>query len=534
MTKVGALAALLIVPALFLVGIQDTAIAGSFAPTYTVTLNDSTASANSNFTINYEIDSPAVMEGSHVSFIPADFGVADDASVPNGARVGGIALTATESMNNGPCSSFLSFSYDLFEATTNTGNVLSDTPPIPSAAWPGFLDGDVNNLEDAIDKYPAFLNTMFPGLTPRSRSFGWVPDTFPPATINRVVNVLVFEPGETLPGLGTMDASLGYPIVVVAQDPTAPAASSAITDECTVFNYTRQDRGVTLNNLSTGSVPNEGGFTYRTNPSADGTYTFVDYARSLRDHDGDGIENQLDTCAFDSTPAWQPRISDPVNDPDGDGIPGRDDAGQIGEQLLAGSGCDTTPLTANDDDDADGFKNRGDNCPLTANATQDDTDNDGIGDSCDVVVTVADGHLHEICVTDTVDIGLGGSPTTPTCPQFVFDQDNDGFTDVVEIYLGTGPTDPCGQGGWPADLLSSGLSLNDVDIQDITSFLVPIRYLGTDVGTNPGDVRWDLMPGGGVFSDDINIQDLTTLIITTPAMLEGPRAFNGPTCPYSP
>ena len=44
-----------------------------------------------------------------------------------------------------------------------------------------------------------------------------------------------------------------------------------------------------------------------------------------------------------------------------------DDPAQSGEQLKAGTGCDPTPLTANNDQDGDGFLNRQDNCPLAAN-----------------------------------------------------------------------------------------------------------------------------------------------------------------------
>jgi hypothetical protein len=465
----------------------------------------------------------------HVSFIPSGFGVADDASVPNGARIGSISITATESMNNGPCNSFPFIGYDLYDATTDTGSVLSNTPPLPAPGWPGFADADANNLDDAIDQYPSFLNVLFPGQTPRARSFGWVDSGV--GTINRAVNVLTFEPGTDLPGMGNVDPALGYPVVVVSQDPTATPASSVITDECSLFRYTRQDRGVSLDNLATAA--NEGGFTYRTNPSADGTFTFLEYGRSLRDLDGDGIENRLDTCAFDSTPSWDPRTSDPVNDPDGDGLPGKDGP-DPGEQLEAGTGCDPTPLSTASDHDADGFSNREDNCPLTANAGQTDVDGDDIGDACDVVVTAADGHLHEVCVTQEVDIGLGGTPTATTCPQLITDQDNDAFTDGVEAYVGTGPSDPCGKTGWPAELVDTGMSANDVDIFDLSSYVAPVRLINTDVGTNPGDIRWDLWPGSGPLEFDINILDMSILVVIVPPMLEGPRAFNGPPCPYAP
>ncbi len=66
------------------------------------------------------------------------------------------------------------------------------------------------------------------------------------------------------------------------------------------------------------------------------------------------------------------------------------------------------------------------------------------------------------------------------------------------------------------------------------------RYLNTNVGTHPGDVRWDLVPGKGPFLKDINIQDLTALIAGQtgfPPMLGGKgtvKAFNGPVCPWPP
>lgn len=511
------------------VGGRD-ATATTFTPTgYQITVANTAVSANSNFQIDFTLESPNALAAKHASFIPSAFGVANGTAIPNGARVGSLSAAPNESKSNGSCSSQAPLQYDLFDATTDTSNVLGNSPAIPSATWPGFLDANANNLADAIDKYPAFLNTLYPGLTPRSRAYGSVPSAI--ATINRVANVLVFDPGTALPGL-SFPASMGYIVVVVQQDPTAAPAPSTVNEACSTFQYTRQDKGLTDDNTATAA--NEAGVVYRTNPATNGSYTFMEYLQSRRDFDNDGIENQLDSCPFDSTPAWNPRISDPVADFDGDGIPGKDNPAISGDQLLAGTGCDPTPLTAASDPDGDAYVNRQDNCPLVANGTQVDPDGDGIGDACDFVDGAADGHLHEVCVTSNVVVGTGGTPNPPACPELVLDQDNDGFVRATEQYLGTNHQDPCGQNAWPADLFSSGPSTNDVDVQDITSFLAPVRYLNTDVGAHAGDVRWDVVPGGGIFSLDINIQDLTLITITAPPMLGNVRAFNGPACPYAP
>jgi len=531
----GAFAALLFLLALAL-GSHDAALGSSFTPIdHTAILSNPATSANSTVTVGFTLDSPHALDEAHVSFIPSAWSVANDAAVPDGAIVGTLSLSISESVSNSPCNDSKFLSFTLYEATTNTAsNLLPDNPWIPDPLWPGFVKG-ANNLADAIDRYPTFLTNVYPGLTPRSRAYGSVDAAI--AGINRVVNVLVFNPGTALPGMSPISASLGYIVVVVAQDPMAPAASSSITDQCSPFVYTRQDRGTTGNNPDT-PADDAGPYVYRTNPATAGTYSFFEYLRSHRDFDNDGIENRLDACPYVSTPSWNPRTADVFFDPDGDGIPGQNDQQNPG-QLLAGTGCDPTPTTSATDPDMDGFTNRQDNCALVANATQADPDADGIGSACDTVDTVPDGHLHEVCSTANVNVGAAGTPPTLTCPEYALDMDSDGFVRTVEEWVGTGAQDSCGNDGWPADLDSTGMSTNDIDVLDITSFLAPVRYLGTSPGdplydspTVGAGKRWDLSPGAGVFTKHINVQDLIQLVILYAPMQEGARSLNGPPCPW--
>jgi hypothetical protein len=123
------------------------------------------------------------------------------------------------------------------------------------------------------------------------------------------------------------------------------------------------------------------------------------------------------------------------------------------------------------------------------------------------------------------------------------DTDGDGYTDCEEDNLGTDPLAECtssseSPGGpsmqWPADLnTESQYAFNSpgrIDITDLTGFLAPVRRLDKSPGEDGYHKRWDLVPGRGVLSKHVNIQDLLDMIALYPPMLGGARAFGGPHC----
>jgi hypothetical protein len=175
---------------------------------------------------------------------------------------------------------------------------------------------------------------------------------------------------------------------------------------------------------------------------------------------------------------------DADDDDDNDGESDDDDDEDGDDDDDAADDCDT-------DDDDDGVDDGDDNCQELPNSLQDDQDEDGHGDECD-------------------------------------DGDGDGFVDADELHVGTQPGERCSGAGWPANTLDTGTSASKLDIQDVLSFVSPVRRLGTSPGDAGFDARWDLMQGTVFNGHHINMQDITAVLAGStgnPPMFGGGRAF---------
>jgi hypothetical protein len=118
------------------------------------------------------------------------------------------------------------------------------------------------------------------------------------------------------------------------------------------------------------------------------------------------------------------------------------------------------------------------------------------------------------------------TPTPTATPAPNSDLDGDGWTQAAETAIGTGALDPCGNNGWPADLLAD----NHLTVGDINSFLFPLRGDGSfnKFGHAVPDVndatvgRWNLLVDGA-----INIGDIGALNPGTNASTSRPPMFGG-------
>lgn len=356
----------------------------SFDPDAAIELSSDDTGANADITSDFAVPEGDVNFDSQITFIPghpyaptAGFFIAPGDDIPDGTVVGDLDMTLTLGFFNGPCRPpSLLVACALLDASLDT----SDTITFDEQ----FEDANSNGIPDGAERYPDFLNTLFPGMTPWARMYcqhnldgHWLSH-----------NIVVFAPGD-MPGF---PVNWGYPSVVIFNDPTKPPSPyQPITDVCTP---------VESNNTVYGLAD---GAPYRANPCAPGTYTFRSYAVGLPDADGDGFENEVDTCPYHVN-VGDPGEIDCACDPDPNNLCWPGSPGPV------------------DDCDDDWFYNRGDNCPIVANPNQEDADGDGIGDACEGNVPET-GAQCDNAVDDDGDTRTNDGCPSEETPETICDED---------------------------------------------------------------------------------------------------------------
>lgn len=485
--RAGLSVALLLAAALFSLTLADApASATTFAPTGGAEVTDTSAGANSDVTFDFHFTAPDALFTGVISFLPPEWGIgncpandvasasADCAgdSIPVGEILGENISASVLGLLNGACATQVPFDFTMVNATLDTNSTVVFHDTDDNGIGQMFEDKDENDIPDGVEKWPEFITRLirtepYPNgeaIDPLMRIYG----QFNLSGTFVGLQYVFLEPGTPINGT-PLDASLGYPIVLLLQDIGDPGATrepDPLTDFCSPLDSELTIFGMTDGNIATAPAGLDME-TVLTNP-ADGGYNLVSFAASEYDDDGDGIPNPLDPCATQgNTQGWDPRSGTTTGDDDADGLP---------------VVCDPDPDTFNQDQDGDGWFNRDDNCPLDANADQSDLDRDSIGDVCDATPVEPSLHQHYICLITEVDIGTGGDPASdptvvPPCVLMVLygilrgnvDCSEDGITPVDALHIlrydaGLWPAPPCIDG---ADVNCDG----DRDTLDVLGVL---------------------------------------------------------------
>jgi hypothetical protein len=473
--------------------------------------------ANPDFGFTYDVPSGDYMFSTFAVFMSDGFSIAADADIDDGTVVGGVRASVTLGLISNACNLGTSPDFILYDSTTDTSNTVDALPEGTQNRFSNLeTDGgdafphqaDANS--PAVLKYPSFLNTLLdPDLDYTGGPNGPLPPISPHARYTGLsqvpaggewvfLSILVFEESQLAPFVSDPDnathpfarygrnpSETGWVYLVVLQDPMEVGGTvSTISDFCSPMiadamflgQVTDSTHG-TVNRL-TSPAANSG-------IDGEGTHLLLLYGMSLRDTDGDGLENSFDTCPFTAN-LEDPRITNGGAGPWGSG-----------DHDMIDPACDPTPNqnsgSVPGDHDSDGFQNSQDNCPLVANATQVQGENtttyvlaapdagfrsDSLGDACDSEGggsdAVADGgYLHDMN-TDAVCIGgVDASPADGFCDAggmsaSAIDTDGDTYANYKEVFMQTDPLVDCpivigSHDAWPPDF-DANRTVNIVDI----------------------------------------------------------------------
>lgn len=417
---------------------SDTALA-TFTPQLEVSQEDTAPGIPADYTVRFGLPQGDVNFGGVVAFLPNDWGIVPGSEVPVGAVVGTLHADATLGLIGGPCNQELPVEFTMLNASLDQSDSfefeVKDGGGDPNVAdWAE--DNNDDGLIGAIEQWPAYVFRALDKTEaqPIRRAAGMAIVASTPV----LLQFLIFPPGTFINENIPNDPEFGYPSVTLLQnagDPDIIPEPGVITDFCTPLFSTNTSFGVTQDNEDTEGT-DESGYPLFVNPQ-DGTYTFTIASVGLRDADGDGFENTLDTCPL------EPNIGNPR-------VPNEGDGDSDGLDAACDPNDDQASGGTNSDQDGDGYLNRGDNCPTLANGeeltNQADQDEDQIGDVCDPNPDSADteGTLSVDETSFDLVIGSGtGEGGAPDCS---------GLAMGVSCFDAGGSTEPTdGATGGPAD-----------------------------------------------------------------------------------